>query len=69
MNDPISLIGGATITVQVIAGRNFVAKDRTLFGRKKRHLIHLLLYVHHTRNMVIHVQYQKIVCPQCGTRR
>jgi stress response protein SCP2 len=32
---PNSLLAGATIAVQVVSGRNLVAKDRSLFGRKK----------------------------------
>jgi tellurium resistance protein TerZ len=34
MNHPLSNVAGATITVQVLAGRNLVAKDRTLFRRQ-----------------------------------
>jgi tellurium resistance protein TerZ len=35
INDPKSGVGGITITIQIIAGKNLVAKDRSLFGRKK----------------------------------
>ena len=34
INDPTSIVGGATITVHIAAGKNLVAKDRTLIGRK-----------------------------------
>ena len=34
INDATSIVGGATITVQIVAGKNLVAKDRTLIGRK-----------------------------------
>ena len=34
INDTKSVVGGATITIQIMAGKNLVAKDRTLLGRK-----------------------------------